>query len=345
MKENKNKPLVLIVDDIEDSTLMLEMFLGEENYNIKCATSVEQAIQIMGEGLPDIILTDLTMPEVDGFDFMRMIKNNVRTRDIPILVTSGLENIEDKQKAFELGAVGFLGKPYDRLEITNSVAINVKLRMMQQELEAYNKRLNITIEQQYKRIEEEQKNILVALANIVEIKQGRGGRNRLEKLAYNAQLLAQCLELNEDYEDYISQDYVETIHIAALLHDIGKIGVSSPEECDNYVDNHAEKGAQILEEIYKECSQNRFLNMAIYIARYHHHDYKSDDPDAVQGEDLPVSARIMRIIDDFDKLVNSHNDGKHWSVYEVLDEMKKDSGIKYDPVMLEVFEKIAGQVR
>ena len=58
-----------------------------------------------------------------------------------------------------------------------------------------------------------------------------------------------------------------------------------------------------------------------------------------------MSARIMRIIDDFDKLVNSHNDGKHWSVYEVLDEMKKDSGIKYDPVMLEVFEKIAGQVR
>lgn len=343
MRNDKKKPLVLIVDDIEDSTLMLEMFLGEDKYNIKCATSVEQAMQIMGEGLPDIILTDLTMPEIDGFDFMRLIKNNVRTRDIPILVTSGLENIEDKQKAYELGAVGFLGKPYDRFEITNSVAINVKLRLMQRELEAFNKRLNVTIDQQYKRIEEEQKNILFALANIVEIKQGRGDRNRLEKLAYNTKLLAQCLELNEDYEDYISEDYVNTIYIAALLHDIGKIGGETVDE--NGKDNHEEKGAQILEEIYKECSQNRFLNMAIYIARYHHHDYKSDDPNMCQGDDLPVSARIMRIIDDYDTLCNMRLSDKHGNVSEVLEEMKKDSGVKYDPVILQVFEKIAGQVR
>lgn len=339
MIESKEKPFVLIVDDIEDNALLLEFILGTEDYAIKCATSVAEAVEIMGEKLPDIILTDITMPDVDGFEFMTMLKNNNRTKDIPIVVISGLETNEDKQKAFDHGAVSFLGKPYDRFEIQNNIAINVKLRRMQQELEEYNKKLYITIEQQSKRIEEEQKHILHALAKVAEIDRGIGN-DRLENLADNARLLAQSLSFVKEYEDYISQDYIDTIGVAALLHDIGKIAVN--DEDDIFV--HAEKGARILEEVYSTCSYNRFLNMAILIARYHHHDYSCDDPEKCQGENIPVSARIMRIIDDYNYFLENKESMKFSSNSDILKYMKKQSGKWYDPIMLDVFLKIKNQM-
>lgn len=336
-----DKPYVLIVDDIEDNALLLEFILGSDNYVIKCATSVAEAVEIMGEGLPDIILTDITMPDVDGFEFMSMLKNNNRTRDIPIVVISGLDSHEDKVKAFELGAVSFLGKPYDRFEIQNSIGINVKLRRMQQELEEYNKKLNITIEQQYKRIEQEQKHILFALANIAEMEIGSED-NRLEKLAHNARVLAQSISFLPKYEDYISQDYLDTIEVAALLHDIGRISSKGGDGDGKF--EHAGRGAVILERVYSECPNNRFLKMAIIIARYHHHDFTGSNPDACQGEDIPLSARIMRIIDDYNRFSNDKEKGEIHDGGEVLHYMKEHSGIWYDPEIMEVFLKVVNQM-
>ncbi len=336
-----DKPYVLIVDDIEDNALLLEFILGSDNYTIKCATSVAEAVEIMGEGLPDIILTDITMPDIDGFEFMSMLKNNSRTKDIPIVVISGLDSNDDKQKAFELGAVSFLGKPYDRFEIQNSIGINVKIRRMQQELEEYNKKLNITIEQQFKRIELEQKHILFALANVAEMEIDEKD-NRLEKLAYNARVLAQSLSFLPKYENYISEDYLETIEVAALLHDIGKITSKNCNKSEKF--EHAERGAKILEGVYSVCSQNRFLNMAIIIARYHHHDFTDSNPDMCQGEDIPLSARIMRVIDDYNSFSNNMEKGDSYDCSEVLEYMREHSGIWYDPEILEVFFKIVNQM-
>lgn len=332
-----DKPFVLIVDDIEDNALLLEFILGEEDYIIKCATSVREAVEIMGEGLPDIILTDITMPDVDGFEFMTMLKNNNRTRDIPIVVISGLDSNDDKQKAFELGAISFLGKPYDRFEIQNNIAVNVKLRRMQQELEEYNRKLNRTIESQYKRIEQEQKHILLALANITEMESGYSD-NRLEKIAYNSRILAQSLSFVKTYEDYISQDYLDTIEVAALLHDIGRIAMDKEDtknECE-----HATRGANILRSVYKEISDNRFLNMAIGIAQYHHHDFKSDDEEAVQGIKIPLSARIVRIVVDFDKFKREYDN----DINKTLEYMKEHSGEWYDPEIIDIFARIINQM-
>jgi len=333
-----DKPFVLIVDDIEDNALLLEFILGEENYIIKCATSVREAIEIMGEGLPDIILTDITMPDVDGFEFMEMLKTNNRTKDIPIVVISGLDSNDDKQRAFELGAISFLGKPYDRFEIQNNIAVNVKLRRMQQELEEYNRKLNITIESQHKRIEMEQKHILLALANVTEMERGYTD-NRLEKLAHNARILAQSLSFVKTYEDYISKDYLETIEVAALLHDIGMLTMDKDkpdDECE-----HAVRGADILRSVYKEISDNRFLNMAIGIAQYHHHDYKSDDEEKTQGDRIPLSARIMRIIVDYGRIRKDYDENDKAGP---LDYMKQYSGLWYDPEIFDVFVRVINQM-
>lgn len=339
--EINEKPFILIVDDIEDNALLLEFILGAGEYSIRCATSVAEAVEIMGERLPDIILTDITMPEIDGFEFMAMLKNNNRTKDIPIVVISGLDSRDDKQKAYELGAVSFLGKPYDRFEIQNNIAINVKMRRMQQELEQYNKKLNITIEQQYKRIEQEQKNILVALANLVEVNKESDETNRLERISYNARVLAQSLSFCPAYERYVSPDYVETIEVASLLHDIGYIGAS--EKADEDERFYAEKGAQILETVYKECQNNKFLSMAINIARYHLNDYAGNDER--RGEDIPLAARIMRIIIDYDKIKAGIPAEEDKDNAAILKQMKRFAGVRYDPDIFEIFAKIINQLK
>ena len=343
--DESRQAYVLVVDDVESIAMVLRRIIEKMGFRTNWAGGVSEAAELIGVELPDIIITDITMPHIDGFEFLRILKNNVVTKDIPVIVISGLDSNEEKQKAIELGAVDFIIKPFNQIEVKNSISTHLKIRRMQIELEEYNKKLNIMVEQQRKQIEFEQKNILVALANVIEIQVEADGASHLKNVSYNSKMLAQSLCLTEKYEDYISQDYIETIETASLLHDIGKIKGCEDVEEEAQDEFHSERGAAILEGIYAACKENRFLNMAIKIARYHHMPFKSDDPFAVQGDELPLSSRIVHIISDYDKYKNGITSSKFSSTEEIIERMKQDVGIKYDPQIFEVFLKILNQLK
>lgn len=216
---------VLIVDDITSNLVILAEMIKSAGYVARPVTSAKQAMAVIEVKLPQLILLDISMPDMDGYEFCELLKKDVKTRDIPIIFISAMNTMEDKKRGFELGAVDFISKPFELEEVTIRVNNHLKIYQMQQELEGYNRRLHKMVNDQIKRIEEEEKNFIFALAKLAELKENTDGIH-LRNISRNSKLLAMSLQFSPKFEKESSNSFVETIEIAAGLHDIGKIGLS-----------------------------------------------------------------------------------------------------------------------
>ncbi len=307
----REKPRILIVDDLEVNVVILEQIIKKMGYIPLAANEGKEALKIMTHTLPQVILLDISMPEMSGYELCEILKKNKVTRDIPVIFISAMDGSDDKIRGFKAGAVDFITKPFEPLEVTMRIENHLKLYEMQKEMEAYSFRLNLLVNEQMDRIEAEQKNILFALAKVTEDRDN-STNNHLENISYNSRMLAQSLQISPIFEKEITAAFIEKIGVAAMLHDIGKIrmpdelllktGELSESEREERR-KHTENGALILEEIYANAEKNDFLPMAINIARYHHERWDgSGYPDGLKEKEIPLCARIVSIIDRFDTL-------------------------------------------
>ena len=156
----KNPPKILIVDDIMINLEILESIIEEEGYQPLCALNVQEAIDIMNESLPQLILSDFSMPGMDGLEFCRLLKSNPRTRDIPFLFITVLDSTEEKEQAFRAGAVDFILKPFDRVEVLMRIKNQLDTYQMKQEMANYNRMMHKLVSEQQRQIEVEQQNMV-----------------------------------------------------------------------------------------------------------------------------------------------------------------------------------------
>ena len=353
MERQGDVPQILIVDDVDANLMILENIILEMGYAPRCANSASEATKLIAERLPQLILLDVFMPEMDGYEFCERLKENPITRNIPIIFISAADSSEDKVRGFKLGAVDYIGKPFEVTEVTMRVRNHLKIYEMQQELELTNRRLNSVINSQSRRIEDEQKNILYALATLAQGKD-ESVRNHLEHVSYNCRLLAQSLQFSPSFTEEISESFIDTIAVASRLHDIGNIqapcnmllgtGTWGPEEM-KAVKRHVEQGAEILERVYASTPENSFLPMAIEIARYHHARWDGKGyPQNAVGKEIPLSARITIILDIYDTLMGERSYKRAYSKEESLKIIEEGVGIFFDPEIADVFFKVQKQL-
>ncbi len=342
-------PHILIVDDVETNLFILENMIEGMGYIPKCATSAAEAVTLISESLPQLILLDVFMPEMDGYEFCERLKSNPITRDIPIIFISAADSSEDKVRGFKLGAVDYIAKPFEITEVTMRVNNHLKLHEMQQELEMSNRRLHSVISSQARRIEDEQKNILYALAALTE---EQDSADHMENVAYNCRMLAQSLQFSPEFTEEISEGFINTIEVASRLHDIGKLCVPTDQveevrqERRAQVRHHAGQGAEILERVYQNTPENSFLPMAIEIARYHHACWDgSGYPGGISGKEIPLSARIAIVADNYDILTGEGGQEGTYSPEESIQIIRERSGTYFDPDIVDVFVKIKKQLR
>lgn len=346
-------PQILIVDDVEINLDILEDIIKGMGYIAKRASSVKDAARLIDEELPQLILLDIFMPDIDGFEFCEKLKRNTRTRDIPIIFISADTNKENRWKGFEMGGVDFIVKPFDAREVAMRVNTHLKMYRMRKELEDTNKYLHLVIESQMKRIEEEQRGTLYALAQLSE-EDEKGHAAHLDNVGRNSRILAQSLQLSPNFKEDISENFIEIIEVASMLHDIGKLRmpegfVFNPllEETDERMDElnyHAEQGARILEHIYNYTYKNDFMAMAIDIARYHHTRYDGNGrPKGISGKDIPLSARIVSVIDVYEVLLSDYSE--EVSEDAAVEYVVSRAGSHYDPDIVKVFQKIRKQLK
>lgn len=356
MEQNGNEPpVILIVDDIDVNVEILEGMIEEMGYIGRKATSVREAVEQIGRELPQLILLDIVMPEVDGYQMCEMLKANPRTRRIPVIFVSAANDIHDKKKAYELGAVDFIRKPLEYSEVFMRVNIHLKMNRMQQQLEENNRRMKKVISEQAQKMEEEQRRFFKALTKIAESNKYIGEGKHIENVSVNARLLAQALNFTDRYENQISNAFVESIEVAAAVHDIGKLTIPQnilhktmalTSEEKEIMCTHTTNGEEILKAAYPEETSNRFIQIAFEVIRSHHENWDgSGHPDGLKGEEIPLAARIVRIVNDYDCLIGERCYKPALSREEALASMEREKGIRYDPDILEVFLKIEKQMK
>lgn len=344
----KNVPTILIVDDISVNVTILENILTHEGYEAMTALSVQEALELMKETRPDLILSDLSMPEIDGLEFCRMLKSDQATRDIPFIFITVLNTSKEKEEAFTAGAVDFIPKPFDNVEVLMRVSNHLGSYRMQQEMADYNRMMHKLVEDQKNQIEREHTNVLKALSRIVKKLDPGGGTHR-SNVAYNCNLLAQGLQFSPAYENEITDEFVEAIGVAARLHDIGNFLVADGEDADKndpaYIRKCAEEGSSVIGEFGADQESGGALEMTRRIAQCHHAHWDGSGYPPVQGEQIPLEARIAAVANDFDEMTAPGQAGTVLSPEEGQKRINEKSGIYYDPDVVEVFNKLWSRMR
>ena len=349
--QNNSDISILVVDDVEVNLIILEEIIKNMGYEALLAQSVKEALEIIEnrEQLPKVILSDISMPETDGFTFCSMLKNDPYTKDIPVIFISALDTASDLSKGFELGAVDYIPKPFEKTEVEMRISTHLKIYNMQRDLEENNKQLNLVVARQMEKLRIEQKNIMTALARLVESKENVSG-SHYKNILYNSRILAEGMQLSPKFEDEVTDDFIDTIESSAGLHDIGKLMIpdqillkNAPldEEERRVMCTHAELGAKTLNDIYEGVEKNDFIEMAIDIAWYHHECWDgSGYPKGLKGKEIPLSARIVKVVDVFDAMISERHYKKPIPLDQTLAYMQEKSGTIFDPDIIRVFMRI-----
>lgn len=349
MKTHNGKPSILIIDDVTSNLVLLADIIREAGYIPRPVTSVRQAKQALSVEHPSIILLDVTMPEIDGYEYCTMLKNDVKTRDIPVIFISALNSAKDRVRGFDCGAVDFISKPFERAEVLVRVNTHLKMHQIQRELEIYNKKLHMIVNQQFYKITEERKNIIFALARLAEAREDRSGRH-LENIAKNSRLLSMSLQFTRKYEKIVTNEFVETIEIASQLHDIGKAVISDlillksgnlTDEEIAVMRTHTQIGADTLRDLYSANENNEFLEMAIDITQNHHERWDGGGyPAGLAGDKIPLSARIVAVADVYDALVSKRCYKKAIKHEDAMKIINDESGKSFDPDVVDILNKV-----
>lgn len=352
---NDKVPTILIVDDVDINVEMLKELVERIGYHTATAASVQEAVQQFRKEVPQMVLLDIVMPEIDGYQFCGILKENPSTRNIPVIFISAVNDKQDVRKAYEMGGVGFIRKPFDYDDVELTINTHMKIYALQEKLESNNRKLNRIISEHTKKFEEEQKRLLQVISKIAEEDTVVGAKEHQEMVAKNGRLLAQALNFSEKYENKISERFVEGIEIAGAIHDIGKITI--PQKIlakpgpltvreKKIVETHTVAGYKMLKEIYKEFEDQGYIEIAAETIRWHHENWDgSGYPDGLKGDEIPLSAQIIRIVDSFDSLLREHCYRQAYDRESALKKMEKRRGTYYNPDILDIFLKIQKQMK
>jgi putative two-component system response regulator len=338
---------ILIVDDSPEAIEVLGSALPR-HCKRQFALSGEKAIKLLdsSEELPDLILLDVMMPGMDGYEVCRHLKNDDRLKGIPVIYLSALTDTKDKVKAFEQGGVDYIEKPFKLEEVRARVETHLKLHFLQKEIEAYNNNLQQMVEEKVKEISESQIATIFALAKLAESRDNDTG-DHLKRVQIFCLLLAEKLSTCSKYKDRINADFVENLQKASPLHDIGKVGIRdaillkpgklTPEEFEE-MKQHASIGANTLKEVYQEYPSNYFIKIGIEIAQSHHEKWDgSGYPEGLSGDRIPLSARIMALVDVYDALRSKRVYKEAYSKEETHEIIIQGNGKQFDPLVVEAF--------
>lgn len=345
---NVPKETVLIVDDVESNRMILGEIIKDMGCCSVLAESGEAALKMVDECQPKLILTDISMPGMSGYELCRVLKSSEKTKNIPVVFISAFDDPHDIVEGFQIGGEDYITKPFIPEVVQARVGVHLRLHVAKWELMEMNRKLQISVSEQLKQMEQEKKNILYALADIAAKNSPYDG-NYMERLRKNSRTLAQAMQLSPLFEEKISDTYIDTIEIAASLCDIGNIGVSkeilqkdtelTPEETA-VLQSHTDIGAKLLKDLRGSDDYNDFVSISADIASCHHENWDgSGYPKGLEGNEIPLAAQIVSLTADFCTLTDAGKNSREDAVAII----KKDAGVKFNPDILNIFCKISRQ--
>ncbi|MCR5325100.1 MAG: response regulator [Lachnospiraceae bacterium] len=345
---------ILIIDDVTSNLMALTDIVRDAGFTVRPVANVRHAMMAVEAGLPDLILLDVTMPHMNGFEYCRILKKDVKTRDIPVIFISALNSAEDRIKGFECGGSDYVSKPVEKTEVLLRIDMHLRMYRLQQELSNSNKKLHSIVSRQLSQIENERRNMVLALATLTESKDDETG-SHLDNISANSRLIAMGLSFTRKYEKLITSDFINMIEAASKLHDIGKIAIPDRillkeghlnEQERQIMMTHTTAGIDALKKIYSDNMENGFIRMAMDIAHYHHEKWNGEGyPAGLKGTQIPLAARIMAVVDTYDALVSERCYKPAFSHVGAIHIIKAEAGISFDPDIVDIFCRLERQLK
>jgi len=307
------RPTVLVVDDTPDNLqLMSDILLGD--FKVKVANSGERALRIAREHTPDIILLDVAMPGLDGYEVCRRLKGDPATATIPVIFLTAHHEVENETRGFDAGAVDYITKPFIAAVVLARVKAQLELKRMADFLRDQKGFLEQEVARRTREISAIQDVTIVVMASLAETRDNETG-NHIRRTQHYVRALALHLRADPRFAPQLSDHAIEMLYKSAPLHDIGKIGIPdaillkpgrlTPEEFE-VMKTHTTLGRDAIQQAEGTLGQEvEFLRFAKEIAYCHQEKWDgSGYPNGLRGEAIPLSARLMAIADVYDALIS-----------------------------------------
>ena len=348
-ENNTQKKTVLIVDDTPENLMILGELLMP-HYQVRIANSGAHALtSASNQTKPDIILLDIMMPEMDGYEVLNRLKANPDTAAIPVIFISALNEAEDESHGLELGAADYITKPIRPSIVLARIHTQLLIKAATDILRDNNAWLETEIQRRMRQNQMIQDVSLRALAKLAEARDNETGNHIIRTQNY-VKILAQQLALSPKYSAILTPTTIELYTKAASLHDIGKVGIAdhilnkpgklTSEEFE-IMKTHAQIGAQAIHAAIEDEQDKEgleFLYIAMEIAGNHHEKWNgSGYPNGLSGEAIPLSARLMAVADVFDALINKRIYKTAFTFETARDLIIENRGIHFDPEIVDAF--------
>ncbi len=342
-----NRGIILVVDDTPANIEVLVGTLGAE-YKVKIATHGAKALQLAaGEKPPDLILLDIMMPGMDGYETCERLKADPRTRDIPVIFVTALSESQDEARGLALGGVDYITKPFNPDLVKARVNNHVELKRYRDSLEA--------------RVQERTRELMLtrdatieAMGTLAEYRDPETG-GHIRRTQNYVRLLAEHLREHPRFKDYLDEETIELLFKSAPLHDIGKVGVAdeillkpgrlSPEEFEK-MKHHTIFGRDAIRAAEAPLGGNSFLTIAREIAEFHQEKWDgSGYPHGLTGDAIPISGRLMAVADVYDALISKRVYKPPFPHSKAVELIRAGRGTHFDPDIADAFLALEGKFR
>ncbi|MEP1868452.1 MAG: HD domain-containing phosphohydrolase [Paraglaciecola sp.] len=328
---------ILIVDDVSENIQVAMNILKEESYTFSFASDGQEALDLIKNNAFDLILLDIMMPKINGYDVCLQIKQLDHVKDTPVIFLTAKADVDAISKGFEVGGVDYIVKPFHANELLVRVKTHVELALSRQALKDRTTEVEIKAKLQAARLTEEieinQCEMIYILMEVMESTSDETGQH-IKRVADISKLLAQ-------YVSYLSEEEISSIFLASPMHDIGKIAIPEDilhkpgkltDEEMTIMKTHAEKGYELL-----KSSKRRLTNAAAIIAYQHHEKWDgSGYPRGLKGEEIHIFGRIVALADVFDALTHKRQYKNAWTVDDAVEYIKQNSGKHFDPALVDI---------
>ena len=350
-----NKPTILVVDDTPDNLILMSSLL-KADYKVKIANSGEKALRVASTATPpDLILLDIMMPGMDGYEVCQQLKREPKTMNIPVIFLTAKSEMEDEKKGLELGAVDYITKPISPPIVLARVKNHLALKAMEEFLRDQNAFLELEVAKRTREVIAIQDVTILAMASLAETRDSDTG-NHIRRTQFYVKALAEKLRNHPQFAWFLTEGNISMLFKSAPLHDIGKVGIPDrillkpgrfePEEFE-IMKTHTTLGRDAI--VHAENALGikvDFLTFAKTIALSHQEKWNgSGYPEGLAGEDIPIAARLMAVADVYDALISRRVYKEGMTHEKAVQIMIDGRGTHFDPDMLDAFIEIQEEFR
>ena len=345
-------PKILVVDD-ENFYIDVLVNLLQDDYQVSVAKNGQSALKrALSSSPPDLILLDVLMPDIDGYEVCRQLKADSRTQSIPVIFLTVKSEVDDEIKGFDVGAVDYISKPMSPPIVKSRVKNHLMLTQARRVLEDQTKLLEHQVKERTLEISRTQDVAIYCMASLAETRDNETGYH-IRRTQHYVRLLSEFLKTHPAFSSYLNEKTISLLFKSAPLHDIGKVGVPDrillkPGKLDEdewrQMKMHSQIGHDALFQAEKELGSSSFLEIAREIALTHHERWDGKGyPNGLKGTDIPVSGRLMAIADVYDALISKRVYKPAFSHENAVNLIIEEKGTHFDPDVVDAFEQLQNE--